>query len=93
MTGMYQKAIKQDEVDIVALDIPGVKMQTLHTDEISGATTVLTHIAPGASIPLHWHTSADETVFVLSGDFIEQGRSYGPGAFFVGKSEDIARPS
>ena len=83
---MYQKAIKQDEVDAVALDIPGVKIQTLHTDIPSGATTVLTHIAAGASISRHWHTFADETVFVLSGDFIEQGRSYGPGGFFVGKA-------
>jgi anti-sigma factor ChrR (cupin superfamily) len=81
---MYQKAIKQDEVDAVALDIPGMKIQTLHADQISRATTVLTHIAAGASIPQHWHTFADETVFVLSGDFIEHGRSYGPGAFFVG---------
>jgi quercetin dioxygenase-like cupin family protein len=48
--------------------------------------TVLTHIAPGAIIPEHWHTFANETVFVLSGDFIEQGRSYGPGAVSVGKA-------
>jgi anti-sigma factor ChrR (cupin superfamily) len=83
---MYQKVIEQDEVDAVVLDIPGVKIQTLHTDNTSGAMTVLTHIAAGATIPQHWHTSADETVFVLSGDFIEQGKSYGPGAFFVGKA-------
>ena len=89
---MYQKAIKQDEVDAVALDIPGVKIQILHTDDISGAMTVLTHIAAGATIPQHWHTSADETVFVLSGDFVEQGRSYGPGAFFVGKARTSHGP-
>jgi anti-sigma factor ChrR (cupin superfamily) len=83
---MYQKAIEQDKVSAVALDIPGVTIQTLHTDDISGAMIVLTHIAAGATIPQHWHTSAGETVFVLSGDFIEQGRSYGPGAFFVGKA-------
>jgi anti-sigma factor ChrR (cupin superfamily) len=83
---MYQKTIKQDEVDAVALDLPGVQIQTLHVDDISGGMTVLTHIAAGATIPQHWHTSADETVFVLSGDFIEQGKSYGPGTFFVGKA-------
>ena len=83
---MYQKATDRNEVDAVALDIAGVKIQTLHTDGISGAMTVLTHIAPGAIIPEYWHTFVDETVFVLSDDFIEQGRSYGPGAFFVGKA-------
>jgi anti-sigma factor ChrR (cupin superfamily) len=83
---MYQKTIASDEVGFVELEMPGVTIQPLHTDEISGAMTVLTHIAPGASIPEHWHSVADETVFVLKGDFIEGGISYGPGTFFVGKA-------
>lgn len=83
---MYQKSITSEEVVFVELEIPGVKIQPLHTDEISGAMTVLTHIAAGASIPEHWHSVADETVFVLKGDFIENGVSYGPGTFFVGKA-------
>ena len=49
-------------------------------------TTVMTHIEAGASIPEHWHTQADETVYVVSGDFVERGKSYGPGSFFVGKA-------
>jgi len=40
----------------------------------------------GATIPRHWHAAADETVFVVLGDFVEQGKSFGPGAFFVGKA-------
>jgi hypothetical protein len=33
-----------------------------------------------ASIPAHIHTRADETVFVVSGDFIEETVEYGPGS-------------
>ena len=83
---MYQKTIVSDQIAVVELEIPGVTMQPLHTDEASGAMTVLTHMAPGASIPEHWHTVADETVLVLKGDFIENGTSFGPGTFFVGKA-------
>ena len=90
---MCQKAIEQDEVDAVTLDISGVKIQTLYTDDISGAMTVLMHIAAGATIPQQWHTSADEAVFVLSGDLIEQGRSYGPRSLLRRQGGDAKRTS
>jgi len=60
-------------------------MQVLH-HEAGGGMTVLTDLAPGATIPEHWHTHADETVYVLSGDFVEAGQPYGPGTFFVGSA-------
>ena len=41
---------------------------------------------PGAVIPEHWHSNADETVFVLEGEFVEGGFTYGPGTFFLGKA-------
>jgi quercetin dioxygenase-like cupin family protein len=68
------------------LDFPGVSMGVLHTDPVSGAMSVLTRLAPGAVIPAHLHTKADETVYVLEGDFVEDGESYGPGCFFAGKA-------
>ena len=43
-------------------------------------------MVPGAVIPRHFHSHADETVYVLEGDFIEEGTTYGDGAYFVGKS-------
>lgn len=58
-------------------------MQVLHT-EAGGGMTVMTHLEPGATIPEHWHTYADETVYVLSRDFVEVGQTHGPGTFFVG---------
>jgi anti-sigma factor ChrR (cupin superfamily) len=89
---MHQKVIEQKDIVVSTFEIPGVTIQILHEDDTSGGMTVLTHIAPGSVIPEHWHTAADETTFVLSGDFIEQARNYGPGSFFVGKARTSHGP-
>ena len=64
----------------------GMSMKMLHQDESSGAMTAMTRLAAGSSIPAHSHTYADQTVFVLEGDLIDDGVSYGPGSFFVVKA-------
>lgn len=83
---MYQIAIDSAAVSAIPIDIPGVSIRVLNRDATTGAMVVLTRIEPGATIPEHWHTKADETVFVLEGDFIEAGVGYGPGTFFAGKA-------
>jgi quercetin dioxygenase-like cupin family protein len=55
------------------LDFPRVSLRMLHADPGTGAMSVLTRLAPGAVIPAHLHTKADETVYVLEGDFVEAG--------------------
>jgi quercetin dioxygenase-like cupin family protein len=82
---MYENTVAAKDVQPVALDIPGVTVRVLHGGP-EGGLVVLTRMAPGATIPEHWHTTADETVFVLEGDFVEAGTSYGPGTFFYGKA-------
>lgn len=82
---MYQLKRAGDEEGWTQLDFPGVALKVLHT-EATGASTVLTRLAPGASIPRHHHTAADETVYVVKGDFVEDGESFGPGSFFAGKA-------
>ena len=54
--------------------------------------TVVTRMEPGAVIPEHWHTTADETVYVLSGEFIEAGVAHGPGTLLVGKAKPSHGP-
>ena len=81
---MYEIKKAADEEGWAPLNFPGVEIKVLHTDTASGATTVLTRLAAGAVIPRHRHTTADETVYVIEGDFVEDGESFGPGAFFVG---------
>ncbi len=83
---MYHLKLHADSVAWAPLEFPGVSLRVLHTDPKTGATTVLTRMAPGAVIPAHLHTKADETVYVLEGDFVEDGQSHGPGSFFAGKA-------
>ena len=83
---MYQITVRGSELPWADLGMPGVSMKVLHKDEATGAMAVLTRIEAGASIPAHWHSKADETVFVLDGDLGEEGASYGPGSYFVGKA-------
>jgi hypothetical protein len=70
---MYQIMVRESELPWADLGMPGVSMKVLHKDEATGAMAVLTWIEAGASIPAHWHSKADETVFVLNGDFVEAG--------------------
>jgi anti-sigma factor ChrR (cupin superfamily) len=83
---MYQTIVNSADVKAAAVEFTGVVIQVLHTDEQSGAMTVLTRMEPGSVIPEHWHTTADEMVYVLSGDFVEAGVTHGAGTLFVGKA-------
>ncbi|WP_020472971.1 cupin domain-containing protein [Zavarzinella formosa] len=83
---MYHLKQHADSVAWTPLDFPGVSLRVLWTDPDTGVMSVLTRLAPGASIPAHFHTKADETVYVLEGDFIEDGATHGPGSFFAGKA-------
>jgi quercetin dioxygenase-like cupin family protein len=81
---MYQHIISTDDLPWAALDFPGVSMRVVYQNPATGAMTVITRLEPGASIPAHRHTRADEAVFVLAGDFVEAGTAYAAGTFFVG---------
>ena len=83
---MYQAILDVGSIEWVALDFQGVEMKILRRDDATGAMAVLTRIGPGCEIPAHWHSQADETVYVLEGDFIEDGIGHGPGTFFAGKA-------
>jgi quercetin dioxygenase-like cupin family protein len=81
---MYERIIDTGKLAWSPLDFEGVSVRILHRVESTGAVTVMTRMAPGSVIPAHTHSVADETVYVLEGDFIEGAVSYGPGSFFVG---------
>jgi quercetin dioxygenase-like cupin family protein len=82
-SGVYSTIVDTATLPWTALDFPGVSMRLIHEDKKSGGMTVMTRLDPGASIPAHIHTRADETIFVVSGDFIEETVEYGPGSFFA----------
>jgi len=80
---VYSAIVDIAKLPWTTLDFPGISMRVVHEDKKSGGMTVMTKIDPGASIPGHIHTRADETVFVISGDFVENEVEYGPGSFFA----------
>jgi quercetin dioxygenase-like cupin family protein len=80
---VYPTVIDTAKLPWAPLEFPGVSMRLIHEDEESGGMTVMTRLAPGASIPAHIHSRAAETVFVISGDFIEEEVAYSPGSYFA----------
>jgi quercetin dioxygenase-like cupin family protein len=65
---------------------PGVSMKMLQRVESTGGMSGMMRMEAGSSIPAHRHTQADQSVFVVEGDLVEEGVSYGPGSFFFAKA-------
>jgi quercetin dioxygenase-like cupin family protein len=61
---------------------PGVELLVLHRNEATGGLTALRKFAAGTTVPAHTHRLANETVYVLSGEWEESGVVHKAGAFF-----------
>lgn len=61
---------------------PGVELMILHRQEATGGVTVLRKFHAGVTVPAHTHPLANETVYVLSGEWEEAGITHSTGAFF-----------
>ena len=77
--------VQTDVVAPVPFPIPGatpegVTATLVNVDADQGLVTTIIHIAAGASIPAHYHDEGAEAHYVLSGDFINAGKTLGPGA-------------
>ncbi len=83
---MYQDSVHADDIGWNPARFPGVSLKILHENPESGASLVLRRLEPNAVIPKHYHTEADETVYVLQGDFVEDGQTHGVGHVFFGKA-------
>lgn len=71
---------------VIPFPIPGATSDKLtarlvNLDLAQGPVFVRLHMAAGARIPAHYHKKTAEQIYVLSGDFIENGTSHGPGTF------------
>ena len=60
----------------------GVELLVLHKNEATGGITVLRKFKAGVTVPAHIHPQANELVYVLSGEWNEDGVSYTNGAYF-----------
>ena len=78
--------VRTDLATPVPFPIPGatpegVSATLVNVDGDKGIVTTIIHIAPGATIPAHYHDEGAEAHFVISGDFINGGETLGPGGF------------
>ena len=60
----------------------GVELLVLRKDAVTGGVTVLRKFHAGVTVPAHTHPLANESVYVLSGEWEEAGVVYTAGSFF-----------
>ena len=61
---------------------PGVELLVLHTNPATGGVTVLRKFKAGVTVPAHTHPEANESAYILSGEWEESGVTYTEGTFF-----------
>ncbi|MBE2321100.1 DUF4437 domain-containing protein [Xanthomonas citri] len=61
-------------------DFPGIEMKVLYSDPASGMSTIMFKMEPGSVVPLHEHTSVEQT-YMLEGSLEDAEGSCGPGSF------------
>jgi len=61
---------------------PGVELMTLHKSEETGGLTVLRKFKAGTTVPAHIHPQANESAYILSGEWEEAGVIYTAGTLF-----------
>lgn len=61
---------------------PGVELMVLHRQEATGGLVVLRRFQAGTTVPAHVHPLANEQVYILSGEWEEDGVVHGPGTYF-----------
>jgi quercetin dioxygenase-like cupin family protein len=63
---------------------PGVELLVLHKNEQTGGMTVLRKFHAGTTVPAHTHPLANESAYILSGEWEESGVTYTHGTLFFG---------
>ena len=61
---------------------PGVELLVLYKNEATGGVTVLRKFEAGATVPAHTHPQANESAYILSGEWEESGVTHTAGTFF-----------
>ncbi len=82
-----EKITDTAQLPFLPFPIPGATVdklfaQVLNQDLSFGPVFAILELQPGAYIPAHIHHRTAEQTYVLEGDFINDGISYGPGTFF-----------
>jgi quercetin dioxygenase-like cupin family protein len=70
---------------------PGVELLVLQ-QHTNGGVTVLRKFQAGITVPAHTHPEANESVYVLSGEWEESGVVYTTGAYFFAPRGQLHGP-
>jgi len=73
-------------------DAPGVAFKVLKTHRPGTGVTLLLRFDAGAAYPAHRHPEGEE-YYVLAGELIDAGRSYGEGTFVYHSPGSVHAPS
>jgi quercetin dioxygenase-like cupin family protein len=82
MDGMFPYATLSKDKAWQPGPYDGVELLVLHKNETNGGVTVLRKFRAGLTVPAHIHPEANESVYILSGEWEESGASYTTGTFF-----------
>ena len=80
--GMFQHVALAKDKSWQSGPYPGVELLVLHKNDVTGGVTVLRKFKQGVTVPAHVHPVANESVYILSGEWEESGVTYSSGAFF-----------
>ena len=72
--------IDPDEMPWSTSDFAGIRHKVLWSDPISGRSTILFKLDPGAVVPAHEHTDIEQT-WVISGSFEDEEGKALPGHY------------
>jgi quercetin dioxygenase-like cupin family protein len=64
----------------------------LRRDEATGGVTVLRKFHAGVTVPAHRHPLANETAYILSGEWEESGVTYTAGTLFFAPKGELHGP-
>jgi quercetin dioxygenase-like cupin family protein len=81
-TGMFPYIASAAEKSWQPGPYPGVDLMVLHENVSTGGVAVLRRFEAGVTVPAHVHPLANESVFILSGEWEESGVVYSTGSFF-----------
>jgi anti-sigma factor ChrR (cupin superfamily) len=79
----FTQTIETSKIQAVPAPFPNTKgtatIKVLNSDQSLGPAVVLLTMEPGSEIARHLHGRTTETMYVLEGDFINEGVSYPKG--------------
>jgi anti-sigma factor ChrR (cupin superfamily) len=79
----FTQTVETSKTQAIPAPFPNTKgtatLKVLNSDQSLGPAVAILRMEPGSEIPRHLHQKTTETSYVLEGDFINEGVSYGKG--------------